>query len=249
MNQSPRYPTYKILLTSFVFTILCGCSSVNRYLVSEATMDSGKFRITDAGKLEIGQTIIIVKPTNALNTFGGQEILMIPFDSQEYEPKDYTYSFTYYDGYDFGRKGTPEFFILELLVVTANEEVTFHPHEIALTQGGREILPASYYNLQRRYEGFLSLDFDNPISPLCKAPGTKAWSPANPMTLAEEVTSEKSIILERMQSYCFAIKFKTPPPDPRTSFSLKFNGIKIHGDDIHLPDIRYIPSKLTRRNA
>ncbi|HTN95198.1 MAG TPA: hypothetical protein VMJ33_11505 [Gallionella sp.] len=212
-------------------------------------MDSGKFRITDAGKLEIGQTIIIVKPTNALNTYSGQEILMIPFDSQEYEPKDYTYSFTYYDGYDFGRKGTPEFFILELLVVTANEEVTLHPNEIALILDGQEIFPTSYYNLERRYQGFLSLDFGNSLTPLCKAPGTKTWSPANPLTLAEEVTPEKSINLEKIHSYCFAIKFKMPPPDPRTSFSIKFNGIKIHGDDIHLPDIRYTPSKLTWRNA
>jgi hypothetical protein len=78
INQSSMYRTYKTLLTAIVFTLLCGCMSVNRYLVSEATMDSDQFQITDVGKLEIGQTIIIVKPTNALNTFSGQEILMIP---------------------------------------------------------------------------------------------------------------------------------------------------------------------------
>jgi hypothetical protein len=133
--------------------------------------------------------------------------------------------------------------------VTANEEVTFYRHEIVLILNGQEIFPASYYDLERRYQGFLSLEFNTPISPLCKSPGRETWSFSNPMKSAEEVTSEKSINLEKMHSYCFAVKFKTPPPDPRTSFSVKFNGIKIHGDDIPLPDIRYTPIKHAERHA
>ena len=212
-------------------------------------MDSDKFRITNVGKLEIGQTVIIVKPTNALNTFRGGEILMIPQYSRNYEPKDYAYSFTYYEDYNYGRKGTPGFFILELLVVTNNEEVMFHPQKIVLMLNDQEIYPASYFNLERRYQGFLSLAFHTPLSHLCKSPGTETWSPSNPLKLAEEVNTENPISLEKMHSYCFAVKFKTPPPDPRTSFSVKFNGVKINGDDMHLPEIRYTPKKYTERHT
>ncbi|MGA9033296.1 MAG: hypothetical protein WB402_12335, partial [Sulfuricaulis sp.] len=80
-------------------------------------------------------------------------------------------------------------------------------------------------------------------------PRAKSWSGENPLKSSDEIPSNKKMKLERNTDYCFAIKFKAPPPNPRTGFSIGINGININGDDVRIPIIKYIPGTYIDRHA
>jgi hypothetical protein len=215
--------------------LLSGCwYAVDRYYVSDAVIDNGELQIERNGSLSLNGILLIARPANALHV---------------YSPTDEAYSYGYYEDSGYGRMKTPDYFIFEILLQTGNADVIIAPDKIALKVDSQEINAMSYFSLERRYSRLDMFVGSFSVVKLCKNPGAKSWSGENPLKSSDEIPSNKRMKLERNTDYCFAIKFKNPPPNPRTSFSIDINGININGDEIQIPTIKYTPGKYIDRHA
>lgn len=237
------------LIYIIVLLALGGCTVVSKYYVSSATLESDEFRINKIGKIKIDHTVVVIRPTNSLQFFHGGEILWIS-DNQLYVEPHYTY--TYYE--DFVRSRKPsEYFILEILVMVENDSVIFHPGKTILRVGSQDNDAFSYYELDNRYSDTI---FGIPYvfhmhyhTSVCKGIGDKPSNPENPLRLARERAADQPLRLEQDRDSCFAIKFKVPPPDPRTSFSIKINGLIINDKPVSLPSIKFKPEIYTEKRS
>ncbi len=214
---------------------LSGCwYAVDRYYVSDAVIDSGELQLKRNGSLSLEGVLLIVRPANALHV---------------YSPTDEAYSYGYYEDFGQGRVKTPDYFIFEILLQIGNADVIIAPEKIALYVDSQEINAVSYFSLERRYSRLDMFVGSLSVTKLCKSPGAKSWSGENPLKSSDEIPSNRKMKLERNTDYCFAIKFKAPPPNPRTSFGVGINGININGDDIRIPMIQYTPGTFIDRHA
>lgn len=223
-----------VSFVGFLF-FLSGCwYAVDRYYVSDAVIDSGELQIKRDGRLSLNGVFLIVRPANALHA---------------YSAEDEAYSYGYYEEFGYGRTKTPDYFIFEILLQTGNADVILAPDKISLKVDNQEINAASYFSLERRYSRSDMFVGSLSAVKLCKSPGAKSWSGENPLKSSDEIPSNKRMKLERNTDYCFAIKFKVPPPNPRKNFSIDINGININGDEVQIPLIKYIPGTYIDRHA
>lgn len=214
---------------------LSGCwYAVEHYYVSDVLVDSEELQIKRNGTLSLKDVQLVVRPANALHV---------------YSPTDEAYSYGYYEDFGYGRMKTPDYFIFEILVRSSNADVVIAPEKITIKLDNQEINAVSYFSLEQRYSGSDMFVGSLRAVSLCKRPGAKSWSGENPLKSLNEIPSNRRMKLERNVDYCFAIKFKAPPPNPRTSFSIDINGININGDDVRIPMIKYTPGTYINRHA
>lgn len=246
-----RSSVSKIMLI-LASVILGGCPlAASRFFVSNATLKSDEFKISKTGRMEVGELAMVIRPANALLTYSGDDYFSIPVRGRSLDPKEYFYPFSYYEDFDFGRKQLPDYFILEVLIVVTDDDVTLDLGRMALSADSKDINSSSYHELERRYQGFSSAGKSTLgyIAPLCKEPGGKSSSGANALKLVRENAVNKPIHLRKKGDHCFAVKFKAPPPDPRTSFKIKIDGLIVNGKSISLPAIEFVPDTIYRRSS
>lgn len=232
--------------------ILGGCPlAASRFFVSSATLESNEFKISKTGRMEVGELVMVIRPANALLTYSGDDYFSIPVRGHSLDPREYSYPFSYYEDFDFGRKQLPDYFILELLLIVIDDDVVLDLGRITLSTDSKDINSSSYYELERRYQGFSSAGKSTLvyIAPLCKEPGGEAWSGANALKLVRENAVNKPIHLRKKGDHCFAVKFKASPPDPRTSFKIKIDGLIVNGKSISLPAIEFVPDTIYSRSS
>lgn len=246
-----RSSIFKIMLI-LASVILVGCPlAASRFFVSSATLKSDEFRINKIGRMEVGELVMVIRPANALLTYSGDDYFSIPIRGSSLDPSEYSYPFEYYEDFDYGRKQLPNFFILELLLVATDDDVALDLGRITLSTDSKDINSSSYYELERRYRGFGSAGKSTLgyIAPLCKEPGGEPSSAANALKLVRENAVSKPIHLRKKSDHCFAVKFKAPPPDPRTSFKIKIDGLSVNGKPISLPAIEFAPNAIYSRSS
>jgi len=249
LGMGVRSSIFKIMLI-LAAVMLGGCPlAASRFFVSSAIIESGDFKISKTGRMEIGDLVMVIRPTNALLTYSGDDYFSVPVRGHSLDPSEYSYPFSYYEDFDYGRKQLPDYFILELLFVVTSDDVTLDLGRIILSTDGRNISSTSYYALERRYQGILSSGGSAYVSPLCKEPGGKAWSGANALTLVKEHAVNKPVHLRKKGDNCFAVKFMYPPPDPRTRFKIKIDGLTVDGKLISLPAIEFVPDAIYLRSS
>lgn len=235
-----------VALLSFA-TNLSGCLAVNEYLVSAAEPASHDFRVSRIGKFQIGDAVFIVKPSNAVMiSTAGEFLLPIPIDRTYFDPDEQGYASVYYEYKQLGKTHAAKYFIVEMLLLTGNERVELNPEGIVLTVDNKETHPSGYFKLEKRYGSTLGTSY---ITGLCKIPGDKSWSPKNPLSEVTEIPVHTAMKFDERATYCYAIKFKLPPPDPRKRFSIRFGGVVIDGKDVPELGIRFEPDTYTERHA
>jgi hypothetical protein len=244
-STSPRVISLAVQLLFAAF--LPGCLAVNEYLVSAAKPASNDVRVSSIGKFQIGDAIVIVKPSNAvLISAAGEILLPIPIDKTQFEPDDYRYHSAYYDYIPSAKKVAAKYFIVEMLLLTGDERVEINPEKITLSVDNKETQPSGYFELEKRYSSTLGASY---ITNLCKIPGDKSWSPKNPLSEVTETPAHTAIKFDKHETYCYAIKFKLPPPDPRKQFSIRVGGVMIDGKNVPELEIKFEPNTYTDRHA
>jgi hypothetical protein len=224
------------VISSVIFVIsLSSCwYAVDHYYISDVVVNSEALQIKRNGSLSLRGVRLVVRPANALRT---------------YSTTDEAYPYGYYEDFGYGRRETPDYFIFEILVRSGNADVVITPEKIILNVDNQKINAASYFSLEQRYSDSDMFVGSLRAVSLCKRADAKSWSGEDPLKSSNEILSNRILKLDRNTDYCFAIKFKTHPPNPRTSFSIDVDGININGDDIQIPTIKYMPGTYTFRHA
>jgi hypothetical protein len=117
------------------------------------------------------------------------------------------------------------------LLSLKKEEINFNPSQVILQLNDSSIHPVNYFLLERRYKSNYS---GSPIYEVCKRPGVPTYNIDNPLQFVKEQPADTNLTLEKDRDYCFALKFDRPPPDPRSNFDVKIDGLKIDSRDVSL---------------
>jgi hypothetical protein len=223
----------RISIGAIACSWIYGCV-VTTNLVSSASIEQGQGRIDKVGRLEIGGTVIVIRPDNHIYA-GTKERVVIPSSGEQKTSKDYRFSPFYYKDTSLD---THESFIVEVLIATGDHEVSFSPMALMLqSEKAKKSYPLSFYKLAPTYSTTMHL---NPVTPLCRHPQKKMMYRDYPISQYQDKSREQ-LHLTKDQLYCFAVQFDIPPVDPRHVFTITVNDISVDGQKLSMPVITYLP--------
>jgi len=219
-----------------LFAWLYGCAVFDTHLVSSASIEPSPPPISQVGRLEIGDTVLVIRPNNNIFTGATERILGHSSNFIMVEPRNYKFSSFYCQNTQLN---TQDPFVVEILISSGNPDTVFNPMGLVLDDGkGIRGYPARFYTFPPRYSTTRWL---NPVTPLCRERGTQSMHMDLPALSRYVSASHEPLPLMKDKLYCFAVQLDIPPIDPRSAFTITVTDLRVHGQKITVPVITYSP--------